>query len=254
MRCLFLAVLMVWRLMGGAGAAELLVFAPTSLSEALREIETVWEKQTGEKALFNFGNSPMNAKQIAQGAPGDIFISADQNWMDWLQQHGQLEPATRHNLVTTELVMIMPNDRAHKIDISRSLDIPALLGPSGRMAIGNPTSLPAGVYAKRALVNLGLWEAALPRVVQTDTLRAVLLMVDRGEVPLGIVFATEASLSPNVQIVGVFPPDASPPVVYPIAITKAVDTPLAQQFMDFLSGPAAQTIFLRRGFKIAATP
>jgi molybdate transport system substrate-binding protein len=250
MRRLFVAVLLAWGIISTAQAAEVIVFAPSSLTEVLRDVGAAWEAQQPERVNFNFSNTPIMAKQIAQGAPANIFICADRVWMDWLDERELVAPGTRHIMMGTEMVLIMRRDLAHDITLSPSLDLVSLLGPQGRLAMGDPASLPAGIYGKEALTYYGLWDSVQNKVVPTNSLRAVSALVDKGEVRLGVVYATEAIAYTNVKVVAVFPPESYSPVIFPVAIPKSGDTPAARTFLAFLAGPEARAIMQRRGFKL----
>lgn len=233
-----------------ARAQQVTIFAAASLTDAMKDISTVWSQARHTPLRLSFGASSSLARQIEQGAPANIFASADVKWMDYLAEKGLIAPATRKNLLGNELVLIVPADKARKITIAPNLDLVALLGPEGRIATGDPAHVPVGLYAKEALTKLDLWQAVAPRLARTEDVRAALLLVERGEAPAGIVYATDAAASARVAIAGVFPPDSYAPVTYPFAVTKAGDTADARAVMTFLAGPECRAIFVRRGFKV----
>jgi len=231
-----------------AQQAPLTVFAAASLTDVLQAIGKLWAA-TGQPApRFSFASSSTLARQIEAGAPANLFASADEQWADWLQQSDLLVPETRRSLLTNSLVLIVPKDQARTVQVGPGLDLGALLGPDGRLATGDPSNVPAGIYAEAALKSLGVWDQVQPRLARADSVRAALLLVERGEAPAGIVYATDAAASPGVAIAGTFPPGSHPPVTYPFAVVRAYDTPAARAFLDFLAGPQARDIFIRAGF------
>jgi len=248
MRRLLLAVLLLFPLT--ARAQELTVFAAASLTDAMKDIAALWQ-QDGHPALRqSFGASSALARQIEQGAPANLFASADEKWMDYLVQRDLIAPGTRRRLLGNDLVLIVPADHPAKVTIGPGFDILALLGATGRIATGDPAAVPVGLYAEQSLRKLGLWDAVAPRLARTEDVRAALLLVERGEAPAGIVYSTDAAVSAGVAIAGIFPDDSHEPITYPFAVTKAGDTPAARALMDFLAGPQARAVFLRRGFKV----
>lgn len=231
-----------------ARAADLTVFAAASLTNAMQDAAKAWASQGHPAPHLNFASSSTLARQIDQGAEAGIFASADLKWMDWLQQRHRIVEATRRTLLGNSLVMVMPKDQLHQLTIDRRLDLAALLGAKGRLAVGDPAHVPAGIYAKQALTSLGLWQAAEPRLARAENVRAALLLVERGEVPAGIVYSTDAAVAPGVAIAGTFPASSHDPIEYPFAVTKAGDSPEARAFLAFLAGPDAARIFTHYGF------
>ncbi len=227
---------------------DLLVFAAASLTDAMQDVGRAWVARGGVRPRFNFAASSTLARQLDQGAAAHVFASANQRWMDWAQERGLIAADTRRTLLGNRLVLVAPRDRVRQVKIGPSMDLLALLGPQGRLAVGDPAHVPAGIYAKEALTRLGLWAAAEPRLARADNVRGALLLVERGEAPLGIVYATDAAVAKGVAVAGVFPADATDPIAYPFAVTRAGDTKLARDFMAFLAGPEAAEIFSRRGF------
>ncbi|HXA20889.1 MAG TPA: molybdate ABC transporter substrate-binding protein [Acetobacteraceae bacterium] len=244
---LFLCVLLVPL---ASRAQELTVFAAASLTDAMKDVSAQWA-QTGHQPLrMSFGSSSTLARQIEQGAPVNLFASADQNWMDYLANKQMIAVDTRKDLLGNDLVLVVAADKPQHVTIGRGFDLLGLLGPNGRLATGDPAHVPVGIYAEQALRKLGLWDAVAPRLARTDDVRAALLLVERGEVPAGIVYATDAAVSKAVMIAGTFPADSHDPVSYPFAVTKAGDTAEARALMTFLAGPQARAIFVQRGFKV----
>ena len=233
-----------------AGAQELTFFAAASLTDSLKDISAIWVQQGHAAPRLSFGSSSTLARQIEQGAPVNLFASADQKWMDYLVQKDLIVVDTRKELLGNDLVLIVPADKPAHIDIASGLDLAKLLGPGGRIATGDPAHVPVGIYAEQALKKLGLWDSISPRLARTEDVRAALLLVERGEAPAGIVYATDAAVSKGVMIAGVFPANSHDPVVYPFAVTKAGDTPESRALLAFLAGPDARAVFVRRGFKV----
>ena len=251
MRAILLAVCLVFSL-SAARAADLVVFAAASMTDALKDIAPLWEAAGGAPLKFSFAASSTLARQLEQGAPANLFISADLQWMDWADQRHLIATATRRNLLGNTMVMVMPKDSVKPVSITPELDINALLGPDGRIATGDPASVPVGIYARQAFTKLGLWEKVQPRIAGAESVRAALLLVERHEAPVGVVYATDAAIAPGVAVAGSFPADSHPPIIYPFAVTTAGDTPEARKLLDFLSGPQARAVFAKRGFATLA--
>ena len=235
---------------GAARAQDLTVFAAASLTDAMKDVSAAWQKQGHPALRMSFGASSTLARQIEQGAPANLFASADEKWMDYLAKANLLADGTRRDLLSNQLVLIVPAAHARTIAINPSLDIDALLGPGGRLAVGDPAHVPVGIYAEQALRNLGMWDSVQPRLARTDDVRSALLLVERGEAPAGIVYATDAAVSKAVMIAGTFPADSHDPVSYPFAVTKSGDSAEARALMTFLSGAPARAVFAQRGFKV----
>jgi molybdate transport system substrate-binding protein len=245
-----LAFLCVLLLPLSARAQELTVFAAASLTEAMKDIAGLWT-QAGHPALrLSFGSSSTLARQIEQGAPVNLFASADQKWMDYLADKKLIAPDTRKDLLGNDLVLVVSADKPQHVTVGPGFDMLALLSPNGRLATGDPAHVPVGIYAEQALRKLGLWDSVSPKLARTDDVRAALLLVERGEAPAGIVYPTDAAASKGVMIAGVFPANSHDPVVYPFAVVKAGDTPNARALMSFLAGPQARAVFVQRGFKV----
>lgn len=218
------------------------VLAATSLQESLAEVAGTWEAKGHAAPVLSFAASSALARQAGQGAPADLFVSADEAWMDWLEERGLLRPGTRADLLGNRLVLIAPRGQP-----ATGL---AELG-SGRLALADPGAVPAGRYAKAALVRLGEWEAVADKVVPAENVRAALALVERGEASLGIVYATDALASERVRVVRELAPDSHPPIRYPVAVLAASTNPDAAAFREFIASDEAMAIFVRHGFEAA---
>jgi len=232
---------------------QITVFAAASLKNALDETNTAFTKITGVKVVASYEASSALAKQIEQGAPADIFISADLRWMDYAKEHKLIKADTRVNLLGNKLVLIAPMDsKLDHIAIGDGFDIAKLAG-DGRIAVADVKAVPAGLYAKAALEKLGAWTAAEQKLAQAENVRATLAFVARGETPVGIVYETDARIEPKVKIIGTFPDGSYPPVTYPVAAT-ANGKATAARYLSFLATPAAKAIFERYGFSFLIKP
>jgi molybdate transport system substrate-binding protein len=231
-----------------AAAASLTVFAAASLTDALRQAGAAWAAQGHPAPVFSFAASSMLARQLQQGAPAGLFISADEEWMDWAAKRGLIAEGTRRDLLSNTLVLVEPKASARPVKIGPGFDLAAILGPHGRLAVGDPAHVPAGIYARQALTKLGLWAMAEPRLARADNVRSALLLVERGETPAGIVYTTDAAASSAVAVAGTFPADTHPPILYPAAVVRSGDTPEARAFLAFLATPEAARIFAAHGF------
>ena len=230
-----------------ASAADLTVFAAASMKTALDEIAARWTEARGATAALSYAGSSTLARQIRQGAPADVFVSANAGWMDALEAEGLIDPETRFDLVTNAIVLIAHGADAPPVEIAPGMDLAGMLGED-RLAMALVDAVPAGIYGKAALETLGVWEAVAPKVAQADNVRAALALVSAGAAPFGIVYATDAAADPDVSAVGAFPAGAHPPIVYPAARVVGGDAPLAEAFLAFLRGPEAQAALARRGF------
>jgi molybdate transport system substrate-binding protein len=242
-----LVALIVLGVMPAAKAAEIVVFAAASLKEALDDAVRAYGNQSGDEVKISYAASSALAKQIENGAPADVFISADLDWMDYLQQRNLVKPGTRKSLLGNRLVIIAPADSDLKLDIKPGFDLVGAL-KGGRLAMADPDSVPAGKYGKAALETLGVWNSIRAAIASAANVRAALVFVSRREAPLGIVYATDAAADPQVKIAGVFPPESYPPIIYPIALTTESKNPSAVRLLEFLVSPAARLIFEKRGF------
>lgn len=231
-------------------ARPILVFAAASLQTALNVIAAEWQKENGGKVTFSYAASSALARQLEQGAPADLFASADRDWMDWAQQRSLIRPETRQTLLENTLVLIEPADRpATSLKIAPGFPLAEALG-DGRVATGQVQSVPVGRYARQALTHLGVWAAVGPKIASVENVRAALTLVARGEARFGIVYATDAKVEPRVRVVDTFPTTSHPPILYPLAITANAGHPQAQSFLDYLSSPAAIRIFEAEGFRV----
>lgn len=231
-------------------AEDITVFAAASMANALAEIEPAFEAATGHDLVVSLAGSSALARQIQQGAPADIFISASTDWMDRIEADGLIEPGTRFDLLGNSIVLVAFGD-AQPVGVGPDLDLAGLLG-DGRLAMALVDSVPAGIYGKAALDSLGLWDSVAAQVAQADNVRAALAFVTTGEAPLGIVYATDAAAADNVTVIGTFPADSHPPIVYPVADLANRDTTGEAAFLAFLRGPEARTAFARQGFSVLA--
>jgi molybdate transport system substrate-binding protein len=230
-----------------AVAANVTVFAAASLKEAMDEQAKQFEAGTGDKVLISYAGSNSLAKQIEAGAPADVFVSADLDWMDYADQHHLLRADTRFNLLRNTLVLIAPASSNTALKIAPNFALAAALG-SGKLSMANPDSVPAGKYGKSALEKLGVWASVQDKVARGENVRSALVFVSRGEAPFGIVYATDAMADKGVKIVDIFPPDSYPPIIYPAALVAAGKSPAAQSFLDYLRTPAAAQVWEKYGF------
>jgi molybdate transport system substrate-binding protein len=245
----FAAAIAVAALPQAAVAQEksITVFAAASLKNALDEVDS------GIKVIASYAASSSLMKQIEQGAPADVFLSADIDWMDYGIKHNLIKNDTRKDLLGNRLVLIAPKDsKIGNVTIAPGLDLAALVG-SGRIATGDVRAVPAGLYAKAALEKLGIWPSVESKIAMAENVRAALVLVARGEAPLGIVYETDAKVDPSVKIIGVFPEDSHPPIIYPVAMTKNAK-PDAAQYLAFLTTPEAKAVFERYGFRVLGKP
>jgi len=232
-------------------AAPITVFAAASLNEALRALAAEPET-TGTPPRLVFAASSTLARQIEQGAPANLFLSADTPWMDYLAARDLILPETRITPIGNALVLIAPAETARPLALVPGVDLLAQLGPHGRLAIGDPAHVPAGRYAEAALRWLGQWRSIAQRLARAENVRAALLLVERGEAPLGIVYATDAAASPGVRVIGQFPPASHLPITYPFALTRrAAGNREARALLDILAGPGAAPVWARYGFTLA---
>jgi molybdate transport system substrate-binding protein len=249
-----LAWLLVTCLAAGASAAPVqdartvLVFGAASLTDVLTDLGNAYTDQTKIPVKSSFAASPVLAKQIEAGAPADVFFSADLDWMNYLDTRKRLRPGSRHDLVSNSLVLIAPGGSKVSVKLAPGADFGPALGPDGKLATGDPDSVPVGKYAEAALKNLGAWDQVSGRIARAENVRAALAYVARGEAPLGIVYKTDAMAEKRVRIVAQFPDNTHPPITYPIALTLHAG-PDAAKFEDFVRGQAAAAIFRKYGFE-----
>jgi molybdate transport system substrate-binding protein len=235
---------------------DILVFAAASLKNALDDAMAAYSQETGGKVAASYAASSALAKQIEQGAPADLFASADLDWMDYLAQRDLIAADTRTNLLGNSIVLVAGKDRdLGDVAIEPGFDLAGLLG-DGRLAVADVRAVPAGKYAKAALESLGSWAGVEGRLAQAENVRAALALVSRGEAPLGIVYKTDAAADANVRIVGTFPESSHPPIIYPVAVLQeAKDPAAASAFLSYLrTAPAAKAAFEKQGFTFVGTP
>ncbi|MDD3275753.1 MAG: molybdate ABC transporter substrate-binding protein [Kiritimatiellales bacterium] len=224
-------------------AENLIVLAAASTTDAMNEIGTLFMKQSGHTVQFSFGSSGALARQIQNGAPADVFLSANEKWMDTLEKGGAVSSATRTDLLANRLVLIVPKGRSATLDERFA----------GRLAVGSMKSVPAGMYAKQVLEKMSLLEILKPRLVSCDSVRNVLFFVERGEVDAGIVYSTDAKISDRVTIVSVFPEELHDPIRYPVGVcTASAHAAAAAEFLTFLESDEARAVFEKLGFSVIA--
>ena len=245
------AVAVTLALVGIAPAQEpVTVFAAASLKNALTNAAKPFTAMTGIQVRISLAASSALARQIEQGAPADIFASADLDWMDYLVRHKLVRAETRVNLLGNNLVVVAPKPSRLTELMLDATSLKNALGSDGRLATAEVSSVPVGKYAKAALEKLGLWSDVSPRLAMTENVRAALVLVAREEAPLGIVYATDAKAEPRVKVVAVFPADSHPPIIYPFALTAQTKNEGAMKFLDYLRGPAARSFFEAEGFAL----
>jgi molybdate transport system substrate-binding protein len=229
------------------------VFAAASMKNALDDVDAAFTKQTGIKVVASYDASSALMKQIEGGAPADVFVSADLKWMDYGAQKKLIKDDTRVNLLGNTLVLIASKDsKTDRVTIAPGFDLARLAG-DGRIATGDVKAVPVGIYAQAALEKLGVWSAVEPKMAMTANVRAALVLVARGEAPLGIVYSTDAKVEPGVKVVGVFPEDSHDPIIYPVA-AMATARPEATPYLAFLRSQIAKTIFESYGFAVLIKP
>jgi molybdate transport system substrate-binding protein len=253
-------IFVAFAILGGSSSASasaqeksITVFAAASMKNALDDVNAAFAKKSGTKVIASYAASSVLAKQIEQGAPADIFISADADWMDYAIDKEAVNAGTRVNLLGNSLVLIAPKDSAiNQVTIGLGFDL-AKLAANGRIATGDVSSVPVGKYAKTALEKLGSWQAAEPKFAMAESVRGALILVARGEATLGIVYATDARIEPGVKIIGTFPANSHPPIIYPVAVTVTAK-PQANSYLAFLRSSAAKAIFEKYGFSFLVSP
>ncbi|MEN3976487.1 molybdate ABC transporter substrate-binding protein [Emcibacter sp. SYSU 3D8] len=229
---------------------DVTVFAAASLTNALQDIGAAYTGKTGVKVVLSFASSSAAARQIEAGAPADLFISADTDWMDYLQQRGLIDPPSRRNILSNRLVLIAPAASPLALKVAPGFALAAALGKGGRLSTGDPDFVPAGRYARAALSRLGVWKDVADRLLPADNVRTALALVARGEAPLGIVYFSDAGVEGRVRIVDVFPGSSHMPIVYPAALVKG-HNPAAEAFYSYLGTPEARALFEKYGFGAA---
>lgn len=235
----------------GAQAADasrgVLVFAAASLANVLGDLDKAFTARTGIQVTSSLAASSILAKQIEAGAPADVYFSADLQWMAYLEQRGLLRPGSRHDVVGNSLVLIAPAGSSLKVSIAPGFELARLLG-EGHLAVADPDSVPAGIYAREALQKLGVWDSVAARLVRAENVRAALAYVARGDAPLGIVYRTDALVEKGVRVAGVFPADSHSPIVYPVALTRHSND-AAARYLTFIASPDARPVFRKWGFE-----
>jgi molybdate transport system substrate-binding protein len=230
--------------------ADVIVFAAASTTNAITEIQNYYAAHQLGRVIPSFASSSALAKQIENGAPADVFLSAHVEWMDYLEKKNLVDPKTRFDFVGNRIVLIVPTDSpVMHIDIVPGFSMDKILGNDGRLSIGDPEHVPAGKYGKKALEYLGAWEEVKDRLAPAKDVRAALVMVERGETPLGLVYATDAAISKKVRVVGTFASESHPPIVYPVAVISGGKKKEAKRFLEFLKSKEARAIFDKYGFK-----
>jgi molybdate transport system substrate-binding protein len=252
LRSLFLALFAALCLAAcGAGTDEprpLGVHAASRLQEALEAEADAWAAHGHPRPTLSFAASSALARQVESGAPADLFLSADEKWMDALQKDGKVAPGTRGDLLGNSLVLIAPKDSKATVDFTKPASLAAALGPKGKLSMADPASVPAGIYGKEALGKLGLWAGVEGKVASAENVRAALALVESGEAPLGVVYATDAKASARVRVVATFPETSHEPITYPVAVIAGAPSADAAGFRAFLASDQAQAIFARYGF------
>lgn len=233
-----------------ADEEALIIFSAGSTTNAVTDICRLFNETTGIRALPSFASSSTLARQIAGGAPAQVYLSANQKWMDYLEKENMILPETRINLLSNRIVLIVPTGSTlAKVAIDKGLDLAGLLG-DGHLAMGDPDHVPSGIYGKKAMTFLGLWESVKGRIVRCKDVRAALALTSRAEVPLGQVYATDAAITDKVRVVGIFPQDSHPDIIYPAAIVTGQNSPEARAFMTFLQSNKAEAVFKSYGFSV----
>lgn len=237
----------------GAGAGDqgtVTVFAAASTTNAVTELAELFAAQNPERLVTSFASSSTLAKQIESGAPAEIFISANPEWMDYLEERKLIEGGTRKDLLSNRIVLIVPADSGiDTLAIAPGFDLAGLLG-DGRLAMGDPDHVPAGKYGKQALEHLGVWSGVEARVARAKDVRAALALVERGEAPAGIVYSTDAAVSDRVRIAGTFPEDSHPAIVYPVAVVAGKRSPAVDRCLALLQSEAGRAVFAKYGFMV----
>jgi molybdate transport system substrate-binding protein len=253
LRRTFAALLLGLAALPAAGADDrpVLVFAAASLKNALDEATAAYAAAAGIEVVASYAASSALARQIEAGAPADLFVSADVPWMDYLEERELISNASRRDLLGNDLVLVAPRGAESDLRIAPGFPLAEALG-QGRLAMADPDAVPAGKYGKASLEALGVWGEVEARIARAENVRAALAFVARGEAPFGIVYRTDAAAEPEVEVVGMFPADSHPPIIYPAALLAQSTHPQAMAFMDWLGSPAAALIFTRQGFRVAA--
>jgi molybdate transport system substrate-binding protein len=235
-----------------AAADDVIVFAAASLQNALDDVVKSYTAETGKTVKVSYGGSSALAKQIEQAAPADIFFSADLTWMKYLHDKNLTAADTEKSVLGNEIVLVAPKDSTTTTTIAPNFDLGAVLGADGKLAMANVDSVPAGKYGKAALEKLGVWDKVSAQVVQADNVRAALAFVAKAEAAAGIVYQTDANAEPGVKVIGTFPADSHPPIVYPVALLSGSTNPDAKAFLAYLESDKATPAFVKQGFTVLA--
>jgi molybdate transport system substrate-binding protein len=227
----------------------IVVFAAASLTDALQAASDAYTEASGTPVRLSFASSSALARQIEAGARADVFFPADRTWMDYLQHRELIRRDSRVDLLANRLALIAPKGSAVALKLGPNAQIAAALGAQGRLATGDPDSVPIGIHAKAALTHLGQWNSLEAKLVRAENVRVALMYVARGEAALGIVYTTDAAAEPRVKIVDIFPDDAHPPITYPIALTRTARTG-SDAYIEFMRSSRAAAIFTAAGFKM----
>lgn len=226
------------------------VFAAASTTNAVTEIGGIFSKHTHVSVRPSFASSSTLAKQIENGAPADIYISANVKWMNYLEQKQIIETGSRIDLLSNRIVLIVPADsNVNRVQIAPGFDLLSIVGDS-RLSMGDPDHVPAGIYGKQALRRLGVWDPVERHVARSKDVRAALALVERGEAPIGLVYATDAAITEKVKVVATFPQTSHPPIIYPVALVAGRRSPATDRFMALLRSPEARTVFEKYGFLV----
>jgi len=250
MKTLAVVILLFFTILRADAAERVTIYAAASLTSALEDLAGKAKAQDLDIRL-SFGSSSTLAKQVAQGAPADLYFSANVNWMDYLDQQGLVEPGTRTNLLGNTLVVIAPKGETFLVRREKGFDFAAAF--TGRLALGDPSHVPAGIYAKQALQALGWWQALVDRLAPAVDVRAALSYVERGECKAGVIYATDAAISDNVAVLATLPPESHDPIIYPVAVIKDRNRPEVRKALAFLQSKPAVETFQRYGFRVQQT-
>jgi molybdate transport system substrate-binding protein len=248
-----LAALMALAPPSAEAQEKVTVFGAASLKNALDDINAAWKADTGKEAAISYAASSALAKQIEQGAPADVFVSADLDWMKYLSDRKLTRKDTELKLLGNRIVLVAPKDSAAQATIAPNFDLAGLVG-NGKLAMADVKAVPAGKYGKAALEKLGVWSSVEDKVAQAENVRAALKLVSTGEAALGIVYATDAVAEPGVKVIGTFPEDTHPAIVYPIALTAEAKNPDAADFLRYVQSAKAKGLFEAQGFTFLAPP
>ena len=246
---LFAVLLFFAQPIPGQAADSVMVFAAASTTNAVTDIGALFVKKNIGRFVPSFASSSTLAKQIEKGAPANVFLSANEKWMNYLEEKKLIDPSSRFDLLGNRIALIAPADSDVKVKIAPDFDLAKILD-DGKLAMGDPDHVPAGIYGKQALEKLGVWDNVKDKVVRAKDVRSALVLVERGEAPLGVVYTTDAAITDKVKIVGIFPEDSHPPIVYPVALVAGNENPTARSFLEFLKTPEAKAVFEKYGFTV----